>query len=142
MNKKFWTAIVAVFVTISVVEAIVNMALLTSAYQATASLWRPMGEMKIWIFYLVYAFIAFFLTLIFSKGYEGKGITEGVRFGFYVGMLMAVPMAYGTYASMPIPYSLALQWFLYGLIKYMIAGIVLALVYGKQAMVTPAAKSS
>jgi hypothetical protein len=141
MDKKFWTGVVAVFVTLAVVEAIVNMVLLSSAYQATANLWRPMGEMKIWVFYVVYAFIAFFLTLIFSKGYEGKGITEGVRFGFYVGMLMAVPMAYGTYASMPIPYSLALQWFLYGLIEYLIAGIVLSLVYGKQAMVTPAAKS-
>jgi hypothetical protein len=141
MDKKFWTGVVAVFVTLAVVEAIVNMVLLSSAYQATANLWRPMGEMKIWVFYVVYAFIAFFLTLIFSKGYEGKGITEGVRFGFYIGMLMAVPMAYGTYASMPIPYSLALQWFLYGLIEYIIAGIVLALVYGKQAMVMPAAKS-
>ena len=141
MNKKFWTGFVAVFVTLAVVEAIVNMVLLSSAYQATANLWRPVAEMKIWLFYIVYAFIAFFLTLIFCKGYEGKGITEGVRFGFYVGMLMAVPMAYGTYASMPIPYSLALQWFLYGLIEYIIAGIVLALVYGKQAMVTPVAKS-
>jgi hypothetical protein len=141
MDKKFWTAFVAVFVTLAVVESIVNMVFLSSAYQATANLWRPMEEMKIWLFYIVYAFIAFFLTLIFSKGYEGKGVVEGVRFGFYVGMLMAVPMAYGTYASMPIPYSLALQWFLFGLVEYVIAGIVLALVYGKRPMVTPAAKA-
>lgn len=141
MNKKFWIGCIAVFVTISVVEFIVNTLLLSSAYMSTANLWRPMEEMKWGLFYVVYVFIAFFITLIFSKGYEGKGVVEGIRFGFYVGMMMAVPMAYGTYASMPIPYSLALQWFIYGLIEYIIIGIVLALVYGKQAMVAPVAKT-
>ncbi len=141
MSKKFWTAFLAVFVVLAVVEFIVNRVLLSSAYMSTANLWRPMGEMKIWLFYVVYLFIAFFITLIFSKGYEGKGLMEGVRFGFYVGMLMAVPMAYGTYASMPIPYSLALQWFIYGLIEYIIVGIVLALVYGKQAVMAPVPKT-
>jgi hypothetical protein len=38
-------------------------------------------------------------------------------------------MAYGTYAMIEIPYSLALQWFIYGIIEYMIAGAVLAMVY-------------
>ena len=141
MNKKFWTGFVAVYVTIAVVEFIVNMVLMSAAYMETANLWRPMAEMKIWLFYVIYLFVAFFVTLLFSKGYEGKGVLEGVRFGFYIGMFMAVPMAYGTYASMPIPYSFALQWFIYGLIEYIIVGVVLALVYGKQAMVTPVPKT-
>ena len=137
MCKKLCLGVLAVFVVLAVCEAIVNMLLLSSAYQATAALWRPTAEMKIWLFYVVYLFIAFFFTLIFSKGYEGKGIVEGLRYGFYVGMMMAVPMAYGTYAAMPIPYSMALQWFLYGLVEYLLCGMAVALVYGKQATVTP-----
>jgi peptidoglycan biosynthesis protein MviN/MurJ (putative lipid II flippase) len=137
MNKKLWLGVLAVFVVIAAWENIVNMLLLSSAYQATAHLWRPMTEMKIWLFYVIYLFVAFFFTLIFSKGYEEKGVVEGLRYGFYVGMMMAVPMAYGTYGSMPIPYSLALQWFIYGLIEYVLCGMVVALVYGKQATVTP-----
>jgi hypothetical protein len=137
MTKKLWLGAVAVFVVIAVWETIVNMLLLSSAYAATANLWRPMAEMKIWLFYVIYLFVAFFFTLIFSKGYEGKGAVEGLRYGFYVGMMMAVPMAYGTYGSMPIPYSLALQWFLYELIKYVLCGTAVALVFGKQATVTP-----
>jgi hypothetical protein len=136
MTKKFWLGFAAVFVVIAVWEAIVNMVLLASAYQATANLWRPMAEMKIGLFYVIYLIVAFFFTLIFSKGYEGKGVVEGLRYGFYVGMMMAVPMAYGTYAFMPIPYSLALQWFLYGLIEYVLCGMAVALVFGKQASVT------
>lgn len=136
MNKKLWLGALAAFVVIAVWETIVNLVLLSSAYHATASLWRPEAEMKIWLFYVIYLFVAFFFTLIFSKGYEGKGAVEGLRYGFYVGMMMSIPMAYGTYSSMPIPYSLALQWFLYGLIEYLLCGIAVALVFGKQATVT------
>lgn len=136
MNKKVLIGWIAVFVWIMVWEMIVNMGLLASEYMATAHLWRPEAEMKIWLFWVVYIFVAYFLSLLFSKGYEGKGISEGVRFGLYVGLLMAIPMAYGTYGAMPIPYSLALKWFIYGMIEYVVAGVILAAVFGKQAMVT------
>lgn len=137
MNKKFWIGFIVVFFVIAVVDMLVNGLLLESTYQQSASLWRSPEEMKMWLFFVVYLFVAFFFTLIFSKGYEGKGIIEGIRYGFYVGLLMSVPMAYGSYAAMPIPYSLALQWFLYGVVEYMIAGIVLSLIYGKAAVVAP-----
>jgi hypothetical protein len=137
MNKKLWLGALVVFLVIAVWETIVNLVLLSAAYKATAGLWRPEAEMKIWLFYVIYLIVAFFFTLIFSKGYEGKGVMEGLRYGFYVGMMMAVPMAYGTYGSMPIPYYLALQWFLYGLVEYLLCGMALALVFGKQAAVTP-----
>jgi amino acid permease len=35
-------------------------------------------------------------------------------------------------AMIAIPYSLALQWFIYGVIEYVIYGILLALVFGKK----------
>lgn len=137
MSKKLWLGVVIVFVLLAVCDIIVNMLLLSSAYAATANLWRPTAEMKIWLFYVVYLVIAFFFTLIFSKGYEGKGVVEGLRYGFYVGMMMAVPLAYGTYATMPIPHSMALQWLVSGLVEYLLCGMALALVYGRQAAVAP-----
>jgi hypothetical protein len=144
MNKKFWTGCVVVFVVIGVFEFIVHRLLLASTYQdeSMRQLWRPQAEMKLGLLYIVYVFIAYFFTLILSKGYEGKGPMEGVRYGFYVGMLMAIPMAYATYATMPITYSLALQWFIYGVIEYVLAGVAAALVFGKQAMVTQVPKTT
>jgi hypothetical protein len=134
MSKKLWIGFVVIFVVISLYQVIVNMYLMSAAYQATASLWRPMAEMKFWIFYVCYLFIAFFMTLIFSKWYTGKGIMEGLQFGVYTGLMISVPSAYGMYGSMNLPYYFALQWFLYGLIEYVICGIVLSLIFGnKQA---------
>jgi hypothetical protein len=135
MHKKVWVGFIAAFLVFAILDTIVNVVLLKGSYESTAQLWRPEAEMKIWLFYVVYAFQAFFLSLIFSKGYEGKGVSEGARYGLYVGLMVAIPMAYGTYGAMPIPYHLALQWFIYGTIEFIVAGCVLAMVFGKQAMV-------
>jgi len=138
MDKKFWIGFILVFIVLSILEFLLNTVFLADDFAATAHLWRPEAEMKIWLFYVVYIFISFFFTLIFTKGYEGNGVAEGLRYGLYVGLLMAIPMAYGMYASMPIPYGLALKWFLCGTVEYMLLGVLLALVFGKQALVKKA----
>ncbi|MBI4549048.1 MAG: hypothetical protein HY707_13780 [Ignavibacteriae bacterium] len=132
MNKKLWVGFIAVFVVMVVTNFIIHEVLLGGTYrsESMASMMRPEMEAKLWIHFVTAAIVSFFFTLIFSKGYEGKGMGEGVRYGFYVGMLMSIPMAYDTYAAMPIPYSLALQWFIYGVIQYIILGVVVAMVYG------------
>jgi len=132
MNKKLWIGFAAVFVAMAVIEYLVNNFLMMSVYQQTANLWRPMEEMKMGLIFVTYLFFALFFTLIFSKGYEGKGLMEGVRYGFYVAMMVSVPAAYMTYATMPVPYELALKWFLYGTIENIILGCILSAIYGKK----------
>ncbi|HCV42506.1 MAG TPA: hypothetical protein DGH68_03410 [Bacteroidetes bacterium] len=141
MNKKFWTGFVVVFVLMEIMMFLIHGMILSSAYQATQALWRPDMMSLMWIYHVLAIIGAFFFTLVFSKGYEGKGVMEGVRYGLYIGIWMSAGMAYGSYAMINIPYSLALQWFLYGMIEYIVYGVALAMVYGKQATVTPAAKA-
>ena len=129
MNKKVWLGFVAVFITMEVLSFVVNYLILGSTY-AAITIWRSDMNSKMWIYHVITLVGSFFFTFIFSKGYEGKGIAEGVRYGTYIGIWMSIGMAYGTYAMIDIPYSLALQWFIYGIIEYIIAGIVLAMVYG------------
>jgi len=131
MIKKVLIGTVAVFVGLEIVDYLVNEVILASSYQTLTNLWRP--DMKLGIFPIINVIIAFFFCFIFSKGYEGKGLMEGVRYGFYVGMMMSVPYAYGSYAVYPIPYALALQWFIYALIEYILMGCIVALVFGKKA---------
>ncbi len=141
MNKKFWTGFVVVFVAMEIMMILIHGVILKSAYEATQSVWRPDMTSLMWIYHVLAIIGAFFFTFVFSKGYEGKGISEGVRYGLYIGIWMSSGMAYGSYAMISIPYSLALQWFLYGVIEYIIYGILLAVVYGKRAAAAPAAKA-
>lgn len=132
MNKNVWTGFVAVFITSVALNFIFNGLVLGPTYESLKSLWRPDFNSLMWIYYVLMLVGAFFFVFIFSKGYEGKGIAEGVRYGLYIGIWMSMGMAYGTYAMIAIPYSLALQWFVYGVIQYVIMGIVVAFVFGRK----------
>jgi hypothetical protein len=129
MNKKLWVGFVTVFVTTQVLEGLVNFFLLDPIYSSYSHIWRPISEMKLWMLPVTGMFFSFFFVFIFSKGYEGKGISEGVRYGLYVALMVALPNAYGTYAIMKIPYTLALQWFAYDTLEYVIAGAILSGVF-------------
>ncbi len=145
MNKKVWIGFIAVFVVSIVLDFIIHGVLFKSMYTwlmtERVGLFRPEEDNKMYIYFINGLFFSFFFTFIFSKGYEGKGLMEGLRYGFYVAMMVCVPYAYGEYAMHPIPYSVAFKWFAAGTIEYLILGAVLALIFGKQARVVPAAAS-
>jgi len=130
--KKVLIGSAAVFVAMSIMDYLIHGVLLAPAYQATANLWRPDMQSLMWIFTVITLIGSFFFSFIFSKGYEGNGVAEGARYGLYIGIWMSLGMAYGTYGMIAIPYSMAIQWFLYGVIEYLIGGIILALVFGKK----------
>lgn len=129
MNKRIWIGFVSVFVTTQVIEGLVNFLLLGPIYSSYSHIWRPITEVKLWMLPVTGLFFSFFFVFIFSKGYEGKGVLEGIRYGFYVALMVVLPNAYGNYATMQIPYALVLQWFTYGTMEYVIAGVVLATVF-------------
>jgi hypothetical protein len=139
MNKKVWLGFIVVFVLMEICSFVVDGLILDSTYKSLSSLWRPDYMSLMWIFHVLMLVGSFFFSFIFSKGYEGKGIAEGIRYGLYIGIWMSIGMAYGTYAMINIPYSLALTWFLVGIVEYIIYGIALALVFRPKAAAPAAA---
>ena len=137
--KKLLIGTVAVFVTLEVLDAIIHGGILMSTYMAMQSVWRTDMMAKMWVLHVVKIITAFFFTVIFSKGYENKGIMEGVRYGFYMGAIIGAGFGLGSYASFPIPHMLAIEWFLFTLVEYIIAGVVVAQVYGRKETATPKA---
>lgn len=135
MSKKLWLGFVAVFVTAEILNYVIMDLILGPSFGSLKSLWREDMMSKVWIYHVITLVGAFFFTYIFSKGYEGKGIMEGVRYGLYIGIWMSIGAAYGTYAMIAIPYYLTLEWFLLGVLDYIIMGIVVALVYGTKKKV-------
>ena len=74
----------------------------------------------------------FFFVFIFGKGYQGKGIAEGIRYGVYMGLMFGAPMAVGTYATMPIPVLIPVVWFLGMLVECIVAGVITAKIYAPE----------
>lgn len=134
MNKGRWIiASLAVFVVFFALEMLIHGFCLRGIYQQLASVWRPEADMKrlmglMWVGYLFFAPV---FALIYTKGYEkGKaGVGQGLRYGFLVALLIAVPSSLGWYVILPIPARLAADWILAGLVEYMAAGLTVGLIY-------------
>jgi len=66
---------------------------------------------------------------IFIKGYEDRGILEGVRFGIMMFLITTGMGAAYQYIVYPLPFSLVIQWFIYGFFEFILAGIAASLIY-------------
>ena len=136
MNTKRWiVASLVAFIIISVLEYTFHNHCLKTLYEATASLWRPEAEMSKLVPYgmLLHLAVAFLLGYIYARGYQDKSsrLGEGVRFGLILGLFTSLPMAGWSYIAMPVPFQLALYWFLMGMVEFLIVGGVIGLIYKK-----------
>jgi hypothetical protein len=127
--KRFIIASLAVFAGFEIMDAIVHGGILAETYKGLNNVWRPDMMSKMWIFHLGSAILAFLFTYIFIKGYENKGIAEGVRYGIIIGLFANIPYGFYSYAMYPLPLTLCLQWFAYGMIEFIICGLIAAAIY-------------
>ena len=133
-RKRYILASIVVFVVYEITNWIVHSLILSGVYQRLQSLWRPDMMDKMWIMYVTAFIFSFLFVYIFTKGYEGKGVAEGFRYGLYIGLLMNIAGIFNQYAIYPVPLSLTIQWFIYGMIQFIIIGIVTALIYRPKAV--------
>jgi len=132
-QKKFWIAFIVIFIVYEITNFIVHALILGSTYMSeeVALLFRPPAvlDSTMWLRLFTELVWSFFFTFIFVKGYENKGVMEGIKFGIYIGLFYSFVWAYQSYWMYPMPYSLALQWFIFGLIQCIILGILAAMIY-------------
>jgi len=122
--KKIILSVPSVFLAWSVMDYIIHGMILSSSYAATASLWRPMGEMKMGVMYLAVLIAAIAFVAIFAQFFSKKGIITGLKYGLWFGIAAGVPMGYGSYSVMPIPYHMALTWCLGSISEAVIGGLI------------------
>ena len=131
MVKKIVVSGLVVFILWSVLGFLMNGVILRSAYEATLALWRPMAEMKTGLMYATTLIQALAFVSIFAWLASEKTLGRGIQFGLLYGVAVGIGMGYGTYSVMPIPYHMALVWFLGTLVQTILGGILAALIMRK-----------
>jgi hypothetical protein len=133
-----WTKIFISFIVLYVLGGIFNYlvhgVLLMDTYMALGSIWRPDMDRLMWLQYVTPIFYCFFFIYIFVRGYQGRGIMEGVRYGLIIWGFTSIPMTYGQYMVYPLPYSLVWKWLLSDLVMLLVYGIAVALIYKPAAV--------
>ena len=123
--KRVILAVIAVFEAWSAMDFVIHGLILRSSYAATASLWRPMAEMKTTVLYLTVLVAALMFVLIYSIFFSRRGIPTGLKYGLLFGLGTGVSMGYGSYSVMPIPYHIAFTWFFGSVLEAMVGGVIL-----------------
>jgi uncharacterized PurR-regulated membrane protein YhhQ (DUF165 family) len=127
--KRFWLAGLVTYVVVQVMDFVIDEVFLKNDIESLKSLWRPDMKSKMWAMYLVGALAALLFTYIFVKGREGKGISEGVRYGIIIWLFVHVPMGASWWVLLPIPHMTIFRNLLFGLLEMLIAGILVAVIY-------------
>ncbi|HPS59248.1 MAG TPA: hypothetical protein PK514_14170 [Spirochaetota bacterium] len=127
--KRFIASVISVFITFMALDFIIHNIILMNVYASLKNLWRPGMESLMWMMPLITFILSILVTLLFIRGYQDRGIMEGVSFGILVGLMTNGLGAFSQYWMYPVPLSLAVKWFIFGLIEFIITGIVLSLVY-------------
>ncbi|MCR4337128.1 MAG: hypothetical protein NUV91_04905 [Candidatus Omnitrophica bacterium] len=128
MNKRYFVSSLFVFLFITVFEWIFHGIFLKDLYVQTSYLWRPEDQFIMPAMLLGQFSFAFIFSFIFVKGYENKGMIEGIRYGLLIGLLF-IPSQLVMYAVQPLPANLVILWSVGGLVELAIAGAILAATY-------------
>lgn len=128
MIKRIMLGIVTVYVAWSVLDFIIHGVILRSSYEATTNLWRPMDEMKMGLMYLVRLISAGMFVSIYASFFKERTPATGLKYGLLFGIGVGAGIGYGTYSVMPIPYLMALVWFLGTIVEAAVGGILIGLI--------------
>lgn len=130
--KKIILPAIAIFLAFGVMDFFIHGKWLSSTYEETASLWRPMEEMKMGLGYGISLLFSLILVQFYRTTVSETTLKSGMCFGFYLGLLWGLSMGFGTYTYMPIPLSLAISWFVATLVETTIVGGIMGLLTNKE----------
>ena len=128
MLKRIVLAVLAVFVAWSVLDFVIHGVILAKTYADTAQLWRSMEQMKMGLMHVVVLISASVFVCLYAFFVGKKSLATAVKFGLLFGLGTGVSMGYGTYAVQPIPYRIAITWFLGTVVQTTVAGLLVGLI--------------
>lgn len=131
--KKFWIAFLLVFVAYLATNILIHTVILGDTYlkPEVQNSMRSDAEMGryFWVRIVTIVVFSFFFTYIFAKGYEGKGLMEGVRYGVFIAIFFFFVTSFEVLIIFPIPYFIVWYWIIAGFVQSVFMGIIAALVY-------------
>ncbi len=94
---------------------------------------RPSAEFKIWAFAVANFVQAFFMYIIYAKGYKGGSpIMEGFRFGIVIGLFIYIPYMFMTWGYFQVMAIGVATDAVVGMFMTLIAAVITAVIHGKK----------
>ena len=129
-TKRYIIASLIVFVAVVILDWIIHGLILSGTYKGYPEFFvSEITGGSIILEIIAGLIFGFIFCFIFAKGYEGKGILEGVRYGLWIGILLFLPSMFCSWAFIKLPKSLPFWWLILGVIQMIILGIIASALY-------------
>ena len=128
--KKYWLSTAAVFVIARTLVAFLFFGLIfDSVYNQHINGMRAEGEELFGPAFLVTFLWSLGFVYIFSKGFQNKGLAEGLRFGLLTWAFYFLPMLVCYWAYFELPVNWLTASLLSGFAESLVAGLLVAFIY-------------
>jgi len=128
MVKKILLGGIAIFVAWEVLDFLIHGVILGSTYATLGNMFRAQADMKMGLMAVVVLIAALAFAAAYGWFVSPKSLATGVKYGLLVGFGGGVSMGYGSYVAMPVPYVMALAWFLGSWVEFTVAGLLAGLI--------------
>ena len=95
--------------------------------------WREDMMDKMWLMFIVGLVFAILFVYIYIKGFVENGIKGGIKYGIVMSFVQPFIASLSQYVFYPIPLNLAVQWFVFGIIQFVLCGIVVSIFYKSES---------
>lgn len=138
--KRFVGATVATWITILVLDALINGIFLAGDFEATSRYWLPFDELfrRIPLGWLSMLLSVTLFGYAFIRFGDGQGARNGLRFGLWLGAAMALPGPLGLYALVPWPMKMILAWTAQWFVNVLVIGGMFGWIYRSRDQDVPA----
>ena len=127
--KRFFIAIIAIFVFALIWNGIVHLVLLREADSILNSIGRQESQRNMFLSILVTIILATLFVWSYTRFARRGDLRDGITHGLFFGLLAGTLVDLNQYVLYPIPASLAITWFTFGLIEFCIYGILVSKIY-------------
>lgn len=136
-GRKFLLGALAAFVVAFLLSGLWHVLLMADFYETNAA-----GAMRepplFWSIALGYVVVGLIMSYMYPKGYEGGSpVGEGLKFGAVIGLLWWFATGLVLYGAQEGPFSIVLVDGAWHVIEEGLAGIAVALVYGRRGRDSP-----
>ena len=136
MDKKFFIAVVVIFIACMLEGFVVHAAILGSDYARLGAMFRGQDEQVAFMPFMLlgHVFLAFAFVWIYVRGRETKPfLAQGLRYGLAISLVATTPTYLIYYAVQPLPGMLVASQIVLDTIGYLALGVLVAWLYREPA---------
>ena len=127
--KRFFIATIAIFVFALIWNGIVHLVLLREADSILNLIGRQEPQRNMFLSMLVTAILVILFVWSYTRFARRGDLRDGLTHGLFFGLLAGTLVDLNQYVLYPIPASLAITWFAFGLIEFCIYGVLVSILY-------------